>query len=103
MCCKGLVERNDDVGVDAELDVLHAGIIMGTCAETDAPTDGQLAGERQSGAATCLVAHDGDERHLLHAAGKGVGCAIARAVDEQHDWLLPANAVKGFDVFRPRF
>ena len=62
-----------DVGSDAELGVLHVAVVEDDGTIAHRPAVGQFAVEGHSGAASCLVTHDGDVGTLLHALHEVVG------------------------------
>lgn len=94
-----LRERHADVGFYAELDLLHVGVVHRAGREAHRPSVGQFGREGQSGAAARAVAHDGDEGTFPHVAHEGVGGTVARTVGEHHGPLLPAHAVRRFQIF----
>jgi len=91
-------EGDGDVGLDAELDVVHITVVHGTGREADTPAVGELRGEGHPAAAAGLIAHDGDIWAALHVAHEVVGGAVATAVGEDDGGFLPAYAVGGLQV-----
>ena len=94
----GIAEADEGVGRYTELDVVHVSIIHRTGREAHSPAVGEFGGEGKAGAATRLVAEDGDEGALADVTDEGVGGAVAAAVGEDYCSFLPAHAVGGFEV-----
>ena len=96
------VERDIDVGLDTELDLVAVGIEHRAGREAHAPAVWQFAEERQTGAAASLIAHYCNERASFHVADKSIRSAVTMAVCEHYGPFLPSNALTRLKIFLSR-